>query len=267
MRDRMRERISQLNLLTMIALALAMGLVVLAALRSPTGRSPSPPEPEIAAVPETPTPLATPSPLPFDWGRALTVPPPPTFTPLPTPTATPQRLIGILAGHWQYDSGAVCPDGLREVDITLAVAQRVEALLEARGYEVDILPEADENAVPWKGYRALAFVSLHADSCDIPGASGFKITRCVSSAIPEVEDRLVACLYAEYEKTTGLPRHDESITWDMLNYYALRQIDLSTPGAIIEMGFMLDDRDVLLDKQYEVALGIANGILCFIEGE
>jgi N-acetylmuramoyl-L-alanine amidase len=255
MRDRMRERISQLNLLTMIALGLTMGLVVLAALRAPADRSPSPPEPEIAAVPQTPTPLATPSPFPS-----------PTFTPMPTPTATPQRLIGILAGHWQYDSGAVCPDGLREVDITLAVAQRVEALLEVRGYEVDILPEADENAVPWKGYRALAFVSLHADSCDIPGASGFKVTRSVSSVIPEVEDRLVACLYTEYEKTTGLPRHEESITWDMLNYYALRQIAPYTPGVIIEMGFMLDDRAVLLDKQYEVALGIANGILCFIEG-
>jgi len=25
--------------------------------------------------------------------------------------------VGIVAGHWQYDSGAVCPDGLREVDI------------------------------------------------------------------------------------------------------------------------------------------------------
>lgn len=252
----MRERISQLNLLTMIALGLTMGLMILAVLRSPARPAPSPAELERTAVPETPTPLATPSPLPS-----------PTFTPIPTPTATPRRVIGILAGHWQYDSGAVCPDGLREVDITLPVAQRVEALLEAWGYEVDILPEADENAVPWKGYRALAFVSLHADSCDIPGASGFKVTRSVSSAIPEVEDRLVACLYAEYEKTTGLPRHDESITWDMLNYYALRQIDLYTPGAIIEMGFMLDDRAVLIGKQYEVALGIANGIVRFLEGE
>lgn len=252
----MRERISRLNLLTMIALGLAMGLMVLAALRSPASPSPSPPEPESTTASETPTPLATPSPLPS-----------PTITPLPTPTAAPRRVIGLLAGHWQYDSGAVCPDGLREVDINLAVAQRVAALLRARGYEVDILPEADENAVPWKGYRALAFVALHADSCDIPGASGFKVTRSVSSVIPDEEDRLVACLYAEYEKATGLPRHEESITWDMLNYYALRQIAPSTPGAIIEMGFMLDDRAVLLDRQYEVALGIANGILCFVEGE
>jgi N-acetylmuramoyl-L-alanine amidase len=256
MHQKTRDRISQLNLLTMIALGLTMGLMVLAALRSPARPGPSLPEPERTEASATPTPLATPSPLPI-----------PTFSPSSTPTAPPRRVIGLLAGHWQYDSGAVCPDGLREVDITLAVAQRVAVLLRDRGYEVDILPEADEDAIPWRGYRGLAFVSLHADSCDTPGASGFKIARSVLSAIPDEEDRLVACLYAEYEKSTGLPRHEESITWDMLNYYALRQIDLSTPGAIIEMGFMLDDRAVLTDRQYEVALGIANGILCFVQGE
>ncbi|MFQ6058319.1 MAG: N-acetylmuramoyl-L-alanine amidase [Anaerolineae bacterium] len=257
MRHRMQERISRLNLLTMITLGLIMGLLVVAALRSSVRPAPSPPEPKGTSLAENPpTPTVRPSPTLL-----------PTSTPVPTPTSPPRQVIGLLAGHWQYDSGAICDDGLREVDITLAVAQRVAALLRARGYEVDILPEADESTVPWRGYRALAFVALHADSCDIPGASGFKVTRSTFSVIPAVEDRLVQCLYTAYQRATGLPPHKESITWDMLNYYALRQIAPSTPGAIIEMGFMLDDRAVLIDRQYEVALGVANGILCFLESE
>src|SRR5262245_19808897 len=45
----------------------------------------------------------------------------PTFTPSPPllhatamPTVPPNR-VGIIAGHWQFDTGAVCPDGRMEV--------------------------------------------------------------------------------------------------------------------------------------------------------
>jgi N-acetylmuramoyl-L-alanine amidase len=171
--------------------------------------------------------------------------------------------VGVVAGHAGYDIGAVCPDGLSEADVNLAIAQEVADLLTRRGYGVDVLEEYDERLT---GYRADALVSVHADSCDVPGATGFKVARVTDSAIPEAEDRLVACLYQEYESVTGLPPHPSSITDDMTSYHAFREIDRHTPGAIIETGFLLDDRDLLTGRPKLVARGIATGVVCFLEG-
>lgn len=172
--------------------------------------------------------------------------------------------VGLVAGHAGYDTGALCPDGLTEADVNLAVAREVAELLARRGYAVDLLEEYDPRL---SGYQAAALVSIHADSCDVPGASGFKVARVTDSAIPEAEDRLVACLYQAYETVTGLPRHPSSITDDMTNYHAFREIDRSTPGAIIETGFLLDDRDLLTNRPKLVARGVASGLVCFLEGQ
>ncbi|MBI3287025.1 MAG: hypothetical protein HYZ68_03155 [Chloroflexi bacterium] len=72
------------------------------------------------------------------------------------------------------------------------------------------------------------------------------------------------CLYREYERTTSLPRHETTVTLNMLGYYALVRIAPSTPGAIIELGFMADDADLLRNGQDRVARGVAQGILCFL---
>ena len=214
----------------------------------------------VAALPALPTtaPLPTASPTPPQ--------PVAMATPLPQPTPSFARRIGILAGHWGYDSGAVCANGLREVDITTDIARRVADQLRALGYEVEILQEQppDTPQPPLQGFLAAAFVSLHVDSC-IPGASGYKVSRWAYSQIPAVEDRLVQCLYREYAKATGLPRHDDSITINMWNYYAFREIGEPTPGAIIEMGFMTDDRWLLVGYPDRAAQGVVNGLRCFLE--
>jgi N-acetylmuramoyl-L-alanine amidase len=203
---------------------------------------------------------------------------PATATPLPGENGTPPVSdtlvssvevasdaphVGIVAGHAGYDPGAVCPDGLTEAEVNLVIAQEVQDLLIRKGYQVDLLEEFDDRLT---GYRADALVSIHADSCDIPGATGFKVARVTDSAIPEAEDRLVACLYQEYEAATGLPRHPSSITDNMTNYHAFREIDQYTPGAIIEAGFLLDDRDLLVRRPKLAARGIAAGVVCFVEG-
>jgi N-acetylmuramoyl-L-alanine amidase len=138
----------------------------------------------------------------------------------------------------------------------------VVAALRDQGYDVDLLEEFDERL---EGYRADAFVSIHSDSCDIPEASGFKVARAWDSAIPDTEDKLVECLYQEYEQATGLARHESSITPAMHGYHAFRQIALETPGAIIELGFMLADRRALTRDPGRPAQGIVNGLLCFLE--
>jgi N-acetylmuramoyl-L-alanine amidase len=172
--------------------------------------------------------------------------------------------VGILAGHYgpSPDPGAVCADGLQEVEINLAVAEKVVAALRDRGYEVDLLEEYDGRL---QDYRADAFLSIHSDSCEIPEASGFKVARVSNSAIPEIEDTLVECLYQEYARITSLPRHDFSITANMHEYHAFRQIAPETPGAIIELGFMAADRHMLVNQRARVAQGVVVGLLCFLE--
>ncbi len=172
--------------------------------------------------------------------------------------------VGVVAGHWKHDSGAICPDGLQEVTINLDVASRVVAILQYEGYDAELLPEFSDGL---QGYEADVFVSIHTDSCEVPDASGFKVARVAASAIPEAEDRLVACLIQEYAKATGLSFHKNSITFDMTAYHAFNEIDPETPGAIIELGFMEADRDLLTEHSYEVAQGVARGIACFLEGD
>jgi N-acetylmuramoyl-L-alanine amidase len=178
------------------------------------------------------------------------------------PTRDPFRpLVGIVSGHKGYDPGAVCPDGLTEAEVNYIVALEVVDLLERKGVQAVLLEEFDERLT---GFQADALVSIHADSCMVPGASGFKVARVTDSAIPEAEDRLVACLNQEYGAYTSLPQHPSSITDNMTNYHAFREIDRMTPGAIIELGFLLDDRYFLEQKPKILARGVAAGILCFL---
>ncbi len=180
----------------------------------------------------------------------------------PLPTRDPFRpLVGIVSGHRGNDSGAVCPDGLTEADVNYRVAQEVTSLLDRRGVQSVLLDEFDDRL---DGFLADALVSIHADSCMVAGASGFKVARATASAIPDAEDKLVSCLYQEYGDYTGLPEHLSSVTDNMTNYHAFGEIDRMTPGAIIELGFLLDDRYLLENKPKILARGVAAGILCFL---
>jgi N-acetylmuramoyl-L-alanine amidase len=177
--------------------------------------------------------------------------------------------IGIVAGHWGNDTGAVCPDGLTEVEINLDVAQRVVHILQALGYQATLLEEFDPRLT---GYQADALISIHADSCEVypdatPPASGFKVASVEDSLVPDVEARLVACLAQCYAARTGMFFHANSITYDMTRYHTFYEIDGRTPGAIIETGFMRNDRHILTQQADLVAQGIVDGIVCFIEGE
>jgi N-acetylmuramoyl-L-alanine amidase len=257
-------RLRNLRDTTALGLLLAGGLVVVAHRAGRLGGEEPPPQ----AVASAAAPGAVPT---SDLYAVL-----PTFTPAAAPTGAspppqptaPANRVGIIPGHWQFDSGAVCPDGLREVDVTTDVALRVRALLEYRGFEVDLLPEHDPTVPqpPVQGYRGAALVSIHADSCDVPGVSGFKVARGQYSTTGDADDRLVECLTDAYAEATLLPFHEDTVTRDMWNYYAFREIAAETPAAIVELGFLNGDREVLDALRYEMALGIANGLSCFLGG-
>jgi N-acetylmuramoyl-L-alanine amidase len=220
--------------------------------------------PAPSPIPYTPLPLALDHPT-VDLSSTL---PPPTIPP-DRASDTAMR-IGIVAGHWgSNDTGAICPDGLAEVEINLEVAQRVVYILQALGYQADLLAEFDPRL---DEYQAGALVSVHADSCEafpnaIPPASGFKVASVEDSLVPEAEGRLVTCLAQCYAARTGMYFHENSITYDMTRYHTFYEIDDRTPAAIIETGFMHNDRALLTQRADLVAQGIVDGIVCFIESE
>lgn len=187
----------------------------------------------------------------------------------PTPIPTPNwlRRIGIVSGHRgpqvPPDPGAVCPDGLTEAEINFAVAQRVVLALRERGYSVDLLDEFDPRL---EDYQAAALVSIHANTCQNFGevVSGYLIARASARTLAGADDLLVECVAQYYQQAVGLERRT-GLTRDMTDYHSFREIHPLTPAAIIELGFMLADRDVLTLKQDEMAKGITDGILCFLE--
>jgi N-acetylmuramoyl-L-alanine amidase len=190
--------------------------------------------------------------------------PEPYLVPQPASSARTPR-VGLVAGHLGHDSGAVCADGLTEVEVNTAIAREVARRLEDLGYSVDILEEFDERL---NGYRAAALLSIHADSCEYINdeATGFKVARAQADAVPEQSDRLVACLISAYGQRTGLRFHANSITYDMTDYHAFREIDPRTPAAIIETGFLYLDRRILTEGRERVVEGIVEGLRCFLEG-
>lgn len=183
----------------------------------------------------------------------------------------PQLRIGIVAGHSGNDSGAVCYDGngnvtLTEADINLEIAALVEQQLKQKGFEVDLLREFDTRL---NGYRALAIVSIHNDSCEYINdqATGFKVAAALNTNDINRANRLTACLVDRYQRATNMTFHAGSITGDMREYHAFREIDPTTVASIIETGFLNLDRDMLTRKTELVASGVVDGILCFANNE
>ena len=177
----------------------------------------------------------------------------------------PSIKVGIVAGHLGNDSGTVCDNGTTEQEVNLKIATIVQQRLIALGFETDLLKEFDPRL---QGYRAALLVSIHNDSCKYINdqATGFKVAAAMSSHDTQLANRLAACLRDRYQHTTNLPWHD-SVTNDMSFYHAFNEIDPSTPAAIIETGFLKLDYDLLTNNTNQVATGVANGIICFINNE
>ena len=167
--------------------------------------------------------------------------------------------IALIAGHMNHDSGAVCEDGLTEADVNLKVAHSVMAGLEARGIRSEIFSEFDPRL---QGYSGTALVSIHADSCDYFNdlATGYKL-----SGSPHTDSsQLTICMENEYQAATQLLFHANTITDDMRNYHAFREIASGVPAVIIETGFLNLDREMLTTNAQVPAQGIVNGIVCYL---
>ncbi|MHB8136225.1 MAG: N-acetylmuramoyl-L-alanine amidase family protein [Anaerolineaceae bacterium] len=191
---------------------------------------------------------------------------PTTMAPLVTEVVnTDVNRIGIVSGHWKNDSGSVCSNGLTEEQVNLRIASLVQSKLTAEGFQVDLLEEFDPRL---SQYKAIALVSIHADSCDFlnDAATGYKVAAALDSAYPEKATRLTMCLVDRYGKATGL-QYKTNTTIDMTSYHAFGEINTETTAAIIEAGYLNLDQQILTQKPDVIAQGIVDGLLCFIRNE
>jgi N-acetylmuramoyl-L-alanine amidase len=177
--------------------------------------------------------------------------------------------IGLISGHWGNDSGTVCANGVTEQEVNLKIASMVQQQLAAKKlYQVDLLQETD---LRLNGYQGILLISIHNDSCVISNelTTGFKIASSNYGNNPERAERLANCLHDRYQKETNLPYHPGSITPDMTDYHAFREIDPTTTAVIIETGFLSNPIDYALmtEQTNLVANGIVNGILCYLNNE
>ena len=167
------------------------------------------------------------SPTPESPPPALPPAPPP---PLATPRAALETIV-IDPGHGGDDSGSTGAGGTLEKQVTLEVARRVKALVEARvGIRVILTREddrrvgLDERAALANNSKAGLLISLHANAALAPAPSGAEVFYL--SLDPEME---AARRAAEAESVAlpvlgGATRTLDVIRWDMAQ---ARHIDSS----------------------------------------
>lgn len=100
---------------------------------------------------------------------------------LPTSSARP-IIIAIDAGHGGHDPGAIGPKGTYEKQVTLAIAQKVQALLNKEpGFKAVMTRTSDYYIYPSKRpdvarkHQADLLVSIHADAAENRKASGASV--------------------------------------------------------------------------------------------
>ena len=254
----------------------------------PPTEVPTQPPAEVPTQPPTEVPTQPPTEVPTQ---------PPTEVPTQPPTEAPQKkLIVIDAGHQSkgnYDKEPIGPGatelkakvssgtqgvatGLEEYRLNLMVAEKLQQILEARGYETvmirtthDVNISNAERALIANELCADAFIRIHANGSDDPKTNGI-LTICQTKNNPynsdlyDVSSLLSEKVLDEMAEATGAKRLYvwETDTMSGINW-------CQVPVTIVEMGFMsneAEDRNMATDAyQKLLALGIANGIDRYFE--
>ncbi len=265
---------------------------------------PTSPSPTLSPATPTPSPTlspATPTPSPDPTVHTTPVPTPPeTVTPEPeTPeydtsppdTEIEKKLIVIDAGHQRKKNSEKEPlgpgsddmkakvssgtkgvyTGLNEYELNLAVAIKLQAILEERGYNVvmirthhDVNISNAERAEIANDLGADAFIRIHANGSDDPETNGI-LTVCQTKNNPyngELYEKSLALSNYVLNETVNSTGAKKLYVWETDTMSGINWCQ--TPVTIVEMGFMSNEREDRLmatdSYQQKLALGIANGI-------
>lgn len=171
--------------------------------------------------------------------------------------------IFINPGHdMDLDPGA-CANGLREVDIALAIGKQVKQIMEGIGYPSEILQSDNLNGeTPSKpnvcytanNSGADIFISIHCNSAVSTSAKGTETL--IYSAGGEAE-LLAKCIQSQIVNSLGTVDRGVKERPDLC---VLR--NTSMPAVLVETAFISNEEDTykLQLRQYAFASAIARGI-------
>jgi N-acetylmuramoyl-L-alanine amidase len=187
---------------------------------APSGRSPGRIVIDILAATTTTPPVTPSTPAP-----APVAPVAPPTEPAPTLDITPTggiRTVAIDAGHGGEEHGARGPQGTLEKNVTLGVARRLKAELEARlGVRVILTRDSDatvgldERAAVANNNKCDLFISLHANASVRSSAAGAEVFYL---SLDEYGDQAQRVAKGETEALPivgGGVRDIEVILWEM----------------------------------------------------
>ena len=178
------------------------------------------------------------------------------------------KVIAIDPGHGGTDPGAVGLNGTQEKTVTLAVAQRLQALLERAGAKVIMTRQTDRDvygpnssATDELGARVVAagkadiFISIHANSFtdrSVSGTATYYYSKSLYDAM------LAQNLQAGLIKAGNLTNRGISSA----NFYVIKRSAM--PASLIELAFISNPNEEALlkapDFQQRMAQGIYQGI-------
>ncbi|MCI9491937.1 MAG: SH3 domain-containing protein [Lachnospiraceae bacterium] len=164
-----------------------------------------------------------------------------------------------------------CISGLNEYELTLAVSLKLQAELEARGYQVimvrtshDVNISNSERAAVANNAGADAFIRVHANGSDDSSENGI-LTICPTSANPYMGNLYSQCRSLSecvLDGAVGATGANKKYIWETDSMSGINWC--TVPVTIVEMGFMTnptEDQKMATDGyQDQLAAGIADGV-------
>lgn len=174
------------------------------------------------------------------------------------------KKVFIDAGHGGADPGAIGVNNSKEKDITLSVTKKVAELLKKQGIDIKLSRDMDktvslaDRAKMANEWGAECFISIHCNAFNNI-AKGLEVFSLNSNTSDLAKDVLEGMLN---ENAYTLNRGVKFAGFYVLKYTKMR-------ACLVETGFIdnKDDYKILIEKQDELALGIAKGVCKYLKIE
>lgn len=205
----------------------------------------------------------------LDLGTATASVPGPGPGPSAPPTTSPRGpvVVAIDPGHGGSDPGAIGPDGVREKDVVLAIAEDVHALLAQQHIdtvmvrESDVFVGLDDRAAVAQRGGATLFVSIHANASVDPNARGTQTFYYTTQSVPLAQ----AVLDQVSQAASLTPRGVTQARFEVL------VDDANIPAILVETAFVTNPREEQLlrdpGQQQLIAQGIFKGIQRYLASQ